>query len=446
MNHSPLTSPLLPPVTIERIIAGGRGLARLPDGLVVLLPLVLPGELVRPQVRRRRSGYLEAEALEILAPAPARVVPPCPLAGVCGGCDLMHAGPALQLAIKDAILAEALHRAGAHQALENRQAILPSPQPLGYRNRLRLHLDPAGRPGLRRAASDEVIPVPFCPVAAPALNRTLERLHQAARHGLLDPHWGRCDIQLSPVDDQVFAHLALPRPPTEKTRRRLASLAREAELADIALTVAHRRFSLQTEITRRPRLHLPAPARNRPLELCWEAGGFCQVNTGQNEVLVAEVCRLAQPRPQEKILDLYCGMGNFSLPLAARGAKVLGMEQDPTAVLRAQDNARANGLAQHCRFVAVAVTAGLTDLVRQGERFRTVVLDPPRQGLDGAGAQCIARLRPERIVYVSCDPATLARDLHILDEEGFRTSICRPLDMFPQTSHVESLVLLEKNW
>jgi len=421
-------------------------LARLPDGLVVLLPLVLPGEVVRAQVRRRRPGYLEAEPLEILRSAPERVTPPCPLAGRCGGCDLMHASPTLQLAIKEAIFAEALSRAGARQALEALQPILPSLQSLGYRNRLRLHLDAAGRPGFRRAGSQEVIPVPRCPVAAPALNQALARLTEAAQHGLLDPRWGRCDLQLSPADDLVFAHLALPHPPPEKTQRRLASLARAAGLADIALTIARHQSTASATPERRPSLRLPAPVGDRSLVLCWEAGGFCQVNSGQNERLVAEVCRLAQPAPGHKILDLYCGMGNFSLALAARGAEILGLEQDAGAVRRAQDNARVNELAHRCRFEAVATATGLTQLAQRGECFRTVVLDPPRQGVEGPGTELIARLQPERIVYVSCDPATLARDLNKLQRQGYQTRSCQPLDMFPQTSHVESLVLLEKNW
>jgi len=438
----------LPLLAIERIVAGGLGLCRLPDGLVVLLPLVLPGELVRARPLRQRRGYLEAEVEEIVQQAAGRVRPVCPLAGDCGGCDMMHAEASLQLAVKEAILSECLARAGADQALAVLRPILPSPLALGYRNRLRLHLDPTGRPGLRRAGSDRVVPLSHCPVAAEELNHALELLAGLAAQGRLDPRWQRFDLQLSPADGLVFGHLSLPRTAAAKIRDRLRKLAGDAGLADIRISPITNGPAIphDTGKTPAPRLPVPGPDETATLELRWEAGGFCQINTGQNQVLVTEVCRLVRPSAGQRVLDLYCGMGNFSLPLAARGAEVLGLEQDHGAVAQARANAAAHTLAERCRFQAVAAATGLQALVRRGEHFHAAVLDPPRQGLDKDVPASLARLRPERIVLVSCDPATLARDLRLFQQLGYCPGCCLPLDMFPQTSHVESLVLLEKNW
>ena len=179
------------------------------------------------------------------------------------------------------------------------------------------------------------------------------------------------------------------------------------------------------------------------LELTWETGGFCQVNYGQNLKLIQLVMNYLKPAPSARILDLYCGMGNFSLKLAGSAGSVMGIESQGSAIRSARRNCAGNTI-ENARFIKSDVKKGCEQLVSSGETFDAVVCDPPRNGMPGM-APLLNRLCRNRLVYVSCDPATLCRDLADLIEIGFTVKKIQPVDMFPQTRHVETIALLEKS-
>ena len=178
------------------------------------------------------------------------------------------------------------------------------------------------------------------------------------------------------------------------------------------------------------------------IELSWEAGGFCQVNLAQNRQLIETVLEFCQVKNTETVLDLYCGMGNFSIPFAMEAKEVFGIEGQGSAIRSAKKNA-ANAKLTNTRFLKSSVHNACMDLTEKGEHFDCVLIDPPRQGAPGLASQ-LAAITSKRLVYISCDPATLCRDLADLTNEGFTISKIQPIDMFPQTHHIETVVLLEK--
>ncbi len=431
----------MPRVRIEKIIAGGSGLARLTDGMVVMLPFVLPGELVEIRLVRRFRGHLQAEAVEILEPSPHRRRPPCPLYSICGGCDLQHAEAEYQAELRKDLLAEALRRAG----ITPRQplSLLPCARPLAYRHRLRLHLDDDAGLGFHRIRSNRVVPIESCPVAAGGINRVLQTLHD--HPDLLAGLAGRCEeIELlqSPETGEVVMviHLRTGKRLSRQTTGRLEELARHTGPA----------IDIRRGRVLRPLL----PGRPAPLlrqafpdtggyRLEWDSGCFFQANAEQNRLLVARTCAMAGEVHSQRLLELHCGMGNFSVPLALRGARMTGVEQNGRSIRFAGRNMAAAGLAGHC-FIRASTRTALARLRKTGVQFDCILLDPPRQGL-GPEVALLAELAAPRIVYVSCDPATLARDLARLASSGYHLTRLTAVDMFPQTHHIESVALLEKN-
>ena len=190
-------------------------------------------------------------------------------------------------------------------------------------------------------------------------------------------------------------------------------------------------------------VHYPTISKTkRPVDLSWEAGGFCQVNLDQNKNLIETVLEFCQVKKTETVLDLYCGMGNFSIPFAMQAKTVFGIEGQGSAIRSAKNNAANAGQANSC-FLKSSVHNACIELAEKGEHFDCVLIDPPRQGAPGL-ADRLATIATKRLVYISCDPATLCRDLADLTDQGFTISKIQPVDMFPQTHHIENVVLLEK--
>jgi len=190
-------------------------------------------------------------------------------------------------------------------------------------------------------------------------------------------------------------------------------------------------------------VHYPELATaGKAIRLSWEAGGFCQVNLAQNQKLIEIVLQFCQVDKTKSVLDLYCGMGNFSIPLAMKVNKVLAVESQGSAIRSAKNNSALAGLTNIC-FIKNSVHSSCMDLAAKNQQFDCVVIDPPRQGAPGLARQ-LATITVKRLVYISCDPATLCRDLADLTHEGFTIRTIQPVDMFPQTHHIETVVLLEK--
>lgn len=449
-------------ITIEKMVAGGIGLGRLANGMVILVRHVLPGEQVRVRTTRQKKSYMEAQLLEVLSASSDRTTPRCHLYGRCGGCDLQHAAAAAQLQIKADVFRESLRRSGwpeHFRALEHLAPVIPSSNPYGYRLRLRLHVDADGHLGFHRFQSHEVEPVINCPLAREELNICLKELHAAPAMPRLLHHCQDIELHLDPDRARVFVLLHFTRKPRPADYQLIKTLLTETTVIEnVLLTVAgHGVFDAdgaRLDGREPPLLQCTIPAAitgSRELRLYWEAGGFYQVNQEQNEKMIRLVLDLAASGPHGRILDLYCGMGNFSLPLALLGDTVLGLEGQGAAIRSAARNAAANLQATgagnghpHCRFLKTPVLAGVQQLAADGETFDLVVLDPPRQGAAPIIPH-LAALQARRVIYISCDPATLVRDLAGLAATGYTIDALRPLDMFPQTHHLETITLLQKD-
>lgn len=444
------------PVTIEKLIHGGYGLARLEDGRAVLIQRALPGEKVEIRITEEKKSYLQGIATAIHTAHPGRIAADCPYYGDCGGCNLQHCEYPTQLTLKKAIVADLLarHSAGLREAASLLAEPLPSPATFGYRQRIRLQIDTAGRPGYRRFHSHEIVAIRRCPIARPELNQALAALLNHPSLAALMRHCAELELLADPAAARVAGLLHLTRKPRPKDAEAAACLCRDIPLIDRIFfqaegyplsNAAKKAAGGERERTLRV-VYPPEVTSDDALELAWEVGGFCQVNLEQNRRMIATVLDFAGPAKDEDLLDLFCGMGNFSIPLALRCRSLLGVEGQASAIRSARANSLAAGLS-NCEFRQMPIHAACDELVATGRTFACVVIDPPRQGAPGLARQLAALTAPTagRLVYISCDPATLCRDLAELLANSFVLRRLQPIDMFPQTHHIETVALLEKN-
>lgn len=438
-------------ITIDKVVAGGLGLARLASGLVVMVPFVLPGETVEVRVGKERKGYALASLLEVLCPSPERVEPLCPHFQACGGCHLQHGTYQAQLAIKESILRDLLWRypiTPAELADSLCEAILPGPGQFHYRQRIRLQVDDHGRLGFFGRRSHAVVEVDSCPLAKDELNQVLGRLGEIAPFRGLARQAVAVELLFSPMDGQVVVIVHLGRRPRPADQQAAFAIADSIALVQ-SVWLAGQGFAMKGPYgpTRDKGLGygdvaiaLPDGPGGRELVMRFEAGGFCQVNLEQNERLIRQMLDWAQVGPQDTVLDLFCGMGNFSLPLAQVARTVVGTDLQRSSIRGAQANAEANEL-RNCHFLRADATTAVHDLRRDQERFDLILLDPPRSGCREIIA-LLPELGAEKLIYISCDPATLVRDLRQLHGVGFALRKLRGVDMFPQTCHLETIALL----
>jgi len=438
-------------VNITKLVNGGYGFAHLGDGQVVLLRHVLPGETVIVTIEEKKKNYLLGKVRQIVAAHPARRSPPCPYAGDCGGCDLQHCRYDCQRAIKKEIIVDLLrrgHRPELRQAADLIGEPAAAPEEFGYRQRIRLQISDRGVPGFHRFKSHTLIPVKACLLAGATLNQTLTALRSHPDGRRLTALASEVELQENPRSGQAVAIFRLSRKPRPADILAAERFGRENRTVERVFLTGEL-FSLMGpyglkeggQSDNRLSVHYPAIAGlAEGLELNWEAGSFCQVNLRQNRLLIETVVDFCHGGSSDQLLDLYCGMGNFSIPLAMQGHTVLGIEGQGSAIRGAAGNADLAGLS-NVRFRKSPIHQACGELVAEGTRFDCVVIDPPRQGAPGLAAH-LAALTGDRLVYISCDPATLCRDLGDLVEHGFSIRKIQPVDMFPQTHHIETIVLL----
>jgi len=435
-------------VVIDKLVLGGKGFGRLGDGMVVLVEGALAGERVAVRLGKQRRGYREAELLEVLEPSPARVSPPCPHYGRCGGCDFQHLAAEQQAAAKAAMFVEHLARQGeAGVAISGAVVLEPVPAPefFYYRQRIRLQVV-NGRLGFRQARSHRLEPVGSCQLAHPAINGALDRLVASPAMGRLLGQSRELELLASPADQDVVLLLHFGRKPRAADRQAAEAVVAEAGVRGLLLQVEGQGVvgpfgGTGDEMLRR--FVLPGMgAAGRDLCLAVEPGGFSQVNPAQNVNLIREMLALLAHQRPGRVLDCHCGVGNFSLPLAVAAGEVVGCDVQGAAIRGARRNAAGNSIA-NCRFEKRPALDFVSQLVAGGETFDTVLLDPPRQGCADI-VPLLPRLRAERMVYISCDPATLVRDLGGLGGHGYAVRSLRVVDMFPQTRHLEVITLLER--
>lgn len=411
-------------VDVERLTYGFDAIAR-HDGQVVFVPYGAPGDRVTAAVTARKRDFLRAEITAILTPGPDRVAPPCPAFGVCGGCQWQHVSAAAQRAAKTALVRAQLTRAAATDVVA---PILYTDEAFGYRGRIALVVE--GRAlGFHRRSSHALVAVDQCPVAAPPI----------AAHVATARDWvaglraavTRVTIALAAGGDGVVFAADASSGPGD---------ADDDVTADLCARVP----ALRGAIINGPRGRRVIGDPTVALELepgCTldvPADCFTQVNPRANQLLVATVLGLVAPHAGQHVFDGYCGAGNFTLPLARHGARVVGVERAGGAIGALVRNA--------ARMQLDDVTARTGDTAAVAAEyapgtFDAIVIDPPRAGAADAIAP-LATLRAPRIVYVSCDPATLARDISRFAAHGYRLARAQPIDLFPQSYHVETVAEL----
>lgn len=438
-------------ILIEKLVAGGYGLGRLSDGMVVLVHHGLPGEKVIVREVCRRKDFITGSIIDILAPSPDRITPPCPIYRHCGGCDLQHAAYRAQLCLKKKILTDSLQRAAGKIFSEYDVEITPtiaSPEEFGYRQRIRLQVDPEGRYGFFQTGSHDLVGVSECPLANETINSVLRRFHDNDAFSELVRNCTFFELLFNPGSKDIIVLLHFRRKPRPGDSLLAIELLRAtASLESLLMMVEG--HGLYDPANRSYTSHPPSLSRTlssgrleKDLILTWEAGTFCQVNLAQNRNLIGHVLDLLSGLPHSRVLDLYCGHGNFSLPVAKIADEVIGIESQNGAIRSGEHNILLNGI-RNLSFVKSPVETGVNALIGAGESFDTVLLDPPREGA-AAVVPKICDLGAGHIIYISCNPATLARDLVLLHSAGFEPSLLTPVDMFPQTHHMESVTLLKR--
>ncbi len=441
-------------VYIEKVVAGGRGLGRLADGMVVMVPAVLPGEQVLVQVQRRKKHFWECYARSIQKESEHRVEPPCPVYSTCGGCDFQHVSYEEQVRLKQEILKEHLVRGHLVKSAEDTASFLQDPvvcqEPFGYRLRVRLHRDRQGQIGIYRSNSHHVIPITNCLIADKEINLILAALEGCLPLQDLLAQTSEFEILVSPDDRKSVILLDFSRKPRSADLKLISTAVEQiASLKDIFLKVdKHGLFGSQGRVGQVRdhaliRWTLPVGLGKEPVTLTVEPGGFYQVNQEQNEKLTSLLLEFAGLSGTEHVLDLFCGMGNFSLPMARGAGRVLGLDLQGAAIRSAKRNAELSGL-ENVIFKKGGAIPEAKKLTKAGQHFDIVLLDPPRSGCKEVLPHVLG-LGAEKIIYISCDPATLCRDLGQLVLPGnYRIQKMRLVDMFPQTSHLETIVLLER--
>jgi 23S rRNA (uracil1939-C5)-methyltransferase len=406
-------------VTFDTLAYGGEALGRLADGRAVFVPYGLPGERARVRLVQEKRGFARAELVELIQPAAARITPRCKHFGVCGGCHYQHMPYERQLEVKAEILRDQLQRIGR---LEDPpvQATVPSTNPWNYRNQVQFHLTREGRLGYVRASSDPSMPqtifaVEECHLPEQAINQIWPQLLFEGDSGVQ-----RVSIRAGADDDLMLV--------LEGSRGELPELEIEGELS-----VTHLFQDDCVLISGRDHVGMRVLERDFRVS----APSFFQVNTAMAEKMVEHVLELA-PSAADIMFDVYCGVGLFSAFLGPRCKRLVGIEvaaaacEDFGVNLDEFDNVELYEAPAEDVLPTLEVKPDL------------VIVDPPRAGVELKALDALVQLEPARIIYVSCDPSTLARDVRRLTDNDFRLIRVTPFDMFPQTYHIESISVLDR--
>lgn len=409
----------MPPVTLQLtdMAHGGDALGR-HEGKVVFVPYAIPGEEALVEIVEDKGSYARAQLVEILSPSPHRIEPPCPHfgPGKCGGCQWQHIAYPAQLEFKATVVGDQLARLGRLPEVPVEPTI-PSASPWHYRNHVQFTVSDDGRLGFVATDGRRVEPIKVCHLLHPLLDELFAALD------LELPELVRLSLRagVNTGDQMIIFETQDDEPPALESDLPISCVLLLSDSTPINLIGNN----YITEVVAGRRFHISATS-------------FFQVNIAAAEELVRVVSEYLAPAGDETLLDAYCGVGTFALSLADQVGQVIGIEEDAGAVADARLNAAD---LSNVQFIEGSMEAFLPQLDR---RIDLAVIDPPRQGCKPEALMALIELAPRRIVYVSCDPATLARDARRLAEGGYQLVEVQPVDMFPQTYHIESVALFGK--
>jgi 23S rRNA (uracil1939-C5)-methyltransferase len=428
-------------LTIESLDQEGRGVAHR-DGKAVFVEGALPGERVACTTRRAKPAYEIATLDAIVRPSVLRVEPRCRYFGVCGGCSLQHLEVRAQVAVKQRVLEDALWHIGRVRPATVLAAI--HGPAWGYRHRARLaarYVPKKGGSlvGFHERRSSYVVDMQSCEILPPHVSELIRPLRELLSG--LSIRTRLPQIEVSVGEGPTVLVLRVLEPPSDGDAARLREFA-DACGVHLYLQPGGPESAYPFHPEHPADLYYTLP--DFGLKIRFFPTDFTQVNHAANRVLVRRAVALLDPRPGERVADLYSGVGNFALAIARRGAQVTGAEASPELVARAAANARANGLEHAARFVAIDLEALDAKRFAQLGRFDRMLVDPPRDGAI-AVVKALEQAPPRRIVYVSCNPATLARDAAVLvHAHGYALSAAGIVNMFPHTAHVESVAVFDR--
>jgi len=430
---------------VEKLSHDGRGIAR-QDGKILFVDGALPGETVMAKVVSTRSKFDELRTLEVLTAAPDRQTPPCEFADLCGGCSLQHMSSDAQIGFKEDTLREQFAHFGGIEPEEWIEPMRPE-STLGYRRKARM--------GVRYVKARESVLVGF-------REKRNSFLTDIDRCVVLDPRIGERVLPLRALLHSMEAYARIPQVEvacgddtaamvfrnmddlSSSDRDKLVSFGQANDLhvylQPKGPDTVHR---IWPESAGKDEERLSYRLDAFDLTMKFHPMDFTQVNAGINKAMVSRAVEWLDVQPGERVLDLFCGLGNFTLPLARRGAQVVGVEGDDAMVARGRENAELNGL-ENVSFHGADLHGDFTGQSWAKEGFDKILIDPPRSGAEEI-CKYLTAFNAKRIVYVSCNPATLARDAGVMAQNGYRLVRAGVMDMFPHTTHVESMALFERD-
>lgn len=449
-------------IEVEKVAFGGRGIARR-HGFVLFVRGGLPGDRVLARVYRKKKDFAEARVLEVLSPSPDRIDPPCPYTGACGGCQWQHARYPRQLVYKTALVREFIGQLPGLSGAVVRDTI-PSERQLGYRNKMEFSFSDRRwflQGELHRKAQeggfalglhvpgtfDKVLDVDACLLQRPEGNRILRTVKTFARQSGLPAYglkthqgfWRFLALRHSAALDRWLVNI-ITREENPGVLHALADLVRERHPGVIAVVHNPTRRLAAVAVGEREIVLSGQEAlldRLGPFTFRVSANSFFQTNPPVAERIYAQVLAFAEPSGHEEVLDLYSGTGTIPIYLSRAVGRVTGIEISEPAVRDAAQNCRENGI-DNCRFLCGDIRQRLSEIPSKPD---LVIIDPPRAGMHPAVTEQVAALAAPKVIYVSCNPATLARDLAVLTRD-YELAAVQPFDMFPHTYHVEAVALL----
>ncbi len=447
----PVTKGKTYPVTIDDIGSGGEGVGKY-GGFTVFVPGALPGEQVETLIRQVKKNYAKGEIQSLVTVLPSRTTPPCPYFPACGGCRLQHWTYTAQLAWKKRRVRELFRRIGGLDV--EVEEVIGMKYPFAYRNKMQM---PVGghkgnhTMGFYAMGTHQIIDMDHCLIQDEENNALL----LAVRNVM-------AKVDAIPYDEKSgtgeIRHI-IGRSGTDGIMAIIVTATKQLRNADIWIDELRRELPQMKSFYHNYQPEKTNIILGKKNTLLWgkkqltanigelrfhlSPGSFFQVNSLQTEILYRHALKFAALKGSETVIDAYCGTGTISLLLAQKAKQVIGLENFSAAVQDAKKNAMENGI-RNVEFIVGDAAKEMPALYEKGIRADVIVMDPPRAGCDNAVLKAAVGMQPQRIVYISCNPATLARDAAVLNEEGYRVQRVQPVDMFPHTVHIETVALLSK--